>query len=128
MLIRCVWHPLLPYFLEGANNLEVLTLGQGDDDLDFNASTEPEHVPRCLSSCLRAISVENFRSQETEFEMLKFFLKNGKVLKTLEISSPRQIDKREKDSILEKISEFPEHPRRVRLQFAEISSRLCKRI
>ncbi|KAL3503227.1 hypothetical protein ACH5RR_037676 [Cinchona calisaya] len=111
MWTSCVWHPLLRYFLENADNLEVLNFKEDIDSYDLNLdviSTEPEHAPRCLSSCLRAISVENFGSnmdEEDEFVMLKFFLKNGKVLRTLEISN---LCIKSKVSMLQKkISKFP---------------------
>ncbi|KAL3503230.1 hypothetical protein ACH5RR_037679 [Cinchona calisaya] len=57
------WYPLLRYFLENADKLEVLTfseMGLGKQALDNLVLTE--HVPSCLSSCLRAISIDNFCS------------------------------------------------------------------
>ncbi|KAL3503231.1 hypothetical protein ACH5RR_037680 [Cinchona calisaya] len=107
MRTRCAWHPFLRWFLESADNLEVLTFKEDPRYLDCAMLTEPESVPRCFSSCLGAISVENWYPTKEGFEMLKFFLKNGKVLKTLDISSPWKIDKRAMDIILQKTSEFP---------------------
>ena len=45
--------------------------------------TEPLHVPKCLELHIRRISLLQFRSLEHEVELIKYILKNAKVLERM---------------------------------------------
>ncbi|CAI9091803.1 OLC1v1026918C1 [Oldenlandia corymbosa var. corymbosa] len=88
MGFRCGWRPMLPYFLQWFENLEVLKL---TDDKYYSVIDEnhlwndPAIVPRCLISCLRIISIVVSGESDCELGMLKYMLKHGNVLQAVEI-------------------------------------------
>ncbi|GFQ03169.1 F-box/FBD/LRR-repeat protein at1g16930 [Phtheirospermum japonicum] len=94
---------LLPKFLENADNLEVLTIHIIDENL--KCWIEPEQVPTCLLSHLRTIRIVEFGcTREQEFDMVSYILRNGKVLKRMEIYAC--VDLETADEALERISLF----------------------
>ena len=68
--------------------------------------TEPLHVPKCLESCLRIISLVKFKSWEHDLELVQFFLNNAKVLEKMGILTGL-LDLAENSRILKKFSELP---------------------
>ncbi|KAG8366789.1 hypothetical protein BUALT_Bualt16G0004300 [Buddleja alternifolia] len=94
-------------FLESADNLQVLIIGEV---YDVKYWTEPQHVPMCLSSHLRQVTIDSFGYSEDEFKTVSYFLRNGKVLNMMDITSQEE---GEIESVLEakfdalrRISEF----------------------
>lgn len=67
--------------------------------------TEPLHVPKCLESCLRIISLVKFKSWEHDLELVQFFLNNAKVLEKMGILTGL-LDLAENSRILKKFSEL----------------------
>lgn len=68
--------------------------------------TEPPHVPKCLESSLRIISLLKFKSLEHDLEFVQFFLKNAGVLEKMGILTGL-LDLAENSRILKKFSELP---------------------
>lgn len=68
--------------------------------------TDPPHVPKCLESCLRIISLLKFKSLEHDLEFVQFFLKNAGVLEKMGILTGL-LDLAENSRILKKFSELP---------------------
>lgn len=68
--------------------------------------TDPPHVPKCLESCLRIISLLKFISLEHDLEFVQFFLKNAGVLEKMGILTGL-LDLAENSRILKKFSELP---------------------
>ncbi|CAA0821093.1 FBD-associated F-box protein [Striga hermonthica] len=76
--------------LEAANNLEVLVIFR--DRLNSRIWEEPKQVPRCLLVRLAMVRVDEFECREPEFSMARYFLKNAKVLKRMEVHTSEGID------------------------------------
>ena len=68
--------------------------------------TEPTHVPKCLELRIRRISILQFRSLEHEVELIKYILKNAKVLERMDILTGLS-DLEESHQIFKIISELP---------------------
>ncbi|GFP93547.1 F-box/FBD/LRR-repeat protein at5g56570 [Phtheirospermum japonicum] len=51
---------------------------------------EPHQVPKCLLSRLRTIRIDQFECTEHEFGLIRYLLRNGKVLERMEICSERE--------------------------------------
>ncbi|KAK6134285.1 hypothetical protein DH2020_031975 [Rehmannia glutinosa] len=78
----------LTKFLERADNLEVLIIReQVDGSLKCNWM-KPKQVPTCLLSHLRTVRIDYFECTKHELKLVKYLLKNAKVLKRMEIYSP----------------------------------------
>ncbi|CAI9109265.1 OLC1v1009056C1 [Oldenlandia corymbosa var. corymbosa] len=85
----------LPHFLECFEKLEVLRLEKcyeyhqwGDSSptyVEKRLWTDPALVPEYLKSSLRIMCTNDFRESESELCMLKYILKHGNVLQTVEI-------------------------------------------
>ncbi|CAA0808570.1 Unknown protein [Striga hermonthica] len=72
---------LLVKFLKVADNLEVLIVHLAKRYL----CPEAEQVPKCLLSCLRTITLESMWITESEFDMVRYLLRNSRVLERMEI-------------------------------------------
>ena len=68
--------------------------------------TEPLHVPKCLELRIRRISILQFRSLEHEVELIKYILKNAKVLEIMDILTGLS-DLEESHRVSKIISELP---------------------
>ncbi|KAL4626304.1 hypothetical protein ACB092_05G086600 [Castanea dentata] len=102
----CQWH-LLPNLLESAPNLVNLIINKEDAERPHELSwTEPLHVPKCLELRIRRISLLQFRSLEHEVELIKYILKNAKVLERMDILNGLS-DLEESLHIFKIISELP---------------------
>nr|XP_023899650.1 FBD-associated F-box protein At5g22730-like [Quercus suber] len=102
----CQWH-LLPNLLESAPNLVNLIINKEDTEGPHELSwTEPLHVPNCLELRIRRISLLQFRSLEHEVELIKYILKNAKVLERMYIFTGLS-DLEESHQIFKIISELP---------------------
>ncbi|GFP89357.1 F-box/FBD/LRR-repeat protein at3g26920, partial [Phtheirospermum japonicum] len=73
-------------FLESAENLQDLIIREVHKK-HKNWMEPVRQVPKCLSSHLRTIIIDEFGSTEQEFEMIKYLLRNSKVLETMDIYS-----------------------------------------
>ncbi|CAA0808504.1 Unknown protein [Striga hermonthica] len=80
---------LLVKFLEIADNLEVLICPQIDLEKGYFCP-EPEQVPKCLLSCLRIIKTKWVPFNEQIFDMVRYLLRNSRVLERMEIFTPSQ--------------------------------------
>ncbi|CAA0808577.1 F-box/FBD/LRR-repeat protein [Striga hermonthica] len=95
---------LLVKFLEVADNLEVLICQQDYHERGY-LCPEPEQVPKCLLSRLRTITISGMQSEEHEFDMVKYLLKNSRVLERMKLFYVR-IDLKTKFQALKRISLF----------------------
>ncbi|GFP90265.1 putative fbd-associated F-box protein at5g56440 [Phtheirospermum japonicum] len=68
--------------LENADNLEVLNIRIVYGDLNW---TEPKQVPACLTSHLGTVRIHDLQCDEKELSMVRYILRNAKVLKRMEI-------------------------------------------
>ncbi|CAA0808574.1 Unknown protein [Striga hermonthica] len=103
LLLDFKWS-LLVKFLEVADNLQVLICQQGYHGRGM-LCREPEQVPKCLLSCLRTITIKWMRSKEHEFDMVRYFLRNSRVLKRMDLWY-ECIDLKMKFQALKRISLF----------------------
>ncbi|KAL4626305.1 hypothetical protein ACB092_05G086700 [Castanea dentata] len=102
----CQWH-LLPNLLESAPNLVNLIINKEDSKGPHELSwTEPLHVPKCLELRIRRISLLQFRSLEHEVELIRYILKNAKVLEKMDILTGLS-DLEESLHIFKILSELP---------------------
>ncbi|KAK6134495.1 hypothetical protein DH2020_031729 [Rehmannia glutinosa] len=102
--LACDWR-FLSYFLENADNLEVIIFCKVD--IDLNCWMEPRQVPACLLSHLRTVRIDQFGSTEQVFMMVKYILRNAKVLEKMEIYSEHHgTDFKAKFDALKRISSF----------------------
>ncbi|KAL6554252.1 hypothetical protein OROMI_019925 [Orobanche minor] len=95
-------------FLENADNLEVLKIYTVDGD--FKCWTEPEQVPACMVSHLGMVSIDGLGCLEQEFDMVRYILRNSKILKRMEIRCvvdevDSEIEARKRISLFERGSE-----------------------
>ncbi|KAK6131565.1 hypothetical protein DH2020_034705 [Rehmannia glutinosa] len=77
---------LVKKIIESADNLEVIILREVDVHLR-DWLEPPKQVPRCLSSHLKKVRIDNFASTMPEFELLQYLIRNGRVLNKIEIIS-----------------------------------------
>ncbi|KAL8032156.1 hypothetical protein ABFX02_13G076500 [Erythranthe guttata] len=103
---------VLAKFLENADNLETLRFFEEYND-DEERSEErkgwkepPQQVPACLLSRLRIVKLVNIRGEKHEFEIIKYILRNAKVLERMEISYPESIASNKEINMLKNISLF----------------------
>ncbi|GFP86410.1 putative F-box/FBD/LRR-repeat protein at5g22670 [Phtheirospermum japonicum] len=91
--------------LEKADNLQVLKIAMFK--IDLNVWMDPKRVPACLASHLGTVRIDSFGYSEDEFSMVRYILRNSKVLKRMEIY-PRdnRIDLKDKSEAHERISLF----------------------
>ncbi|GER38457.1 F-box/RNI-like/FBD-like domains-containing protein [Striga asiatica] len=89
------WHFLVE-FLEVADNLQVLIVTRVCQCKDFyrdvgirNSCMEPKQVPKCLLSSLRTITIKEPRFEDYELDLVRYLLRNSKVLERMEILAPR---------------------------------------
>ncbi|KAK6122179.1 hypothetical protein DH2020_044058 [Rehmannia glutinosa] len=95
------WRSLIK-LLEIAVNLEVLIV-----DVDVSYWMEAKQVPICLLLHLRNIRIDQMRYTDHEFNMVRYFLRNAKVLKRMEIyCQDIEIDFKAKFDALQRISLF----------------------
>ncbi|KAK2999643.1 hypothetical protein RJ639_023179 [Escallonia herrerae] len=105
---------LLPTLLESMPNLEVLDFVDGLVPFDFIPGyplfvftwIEPQLIPACLLSKLRTLEVSYLHAhrEEDQLKLIKYFLKNAKVLEDVSISCPEDLDTTQ---IQMKLLEFP---------------------
>ncbi|KAK6145002.1 hypothetical protein DH2020_021822 [Rehmannia glutinosa] len=92
-------------FLENADKLEVLMIRTADEYLKY--WMEPKQVPTCLLLHLGTVRIDQFVCTEPEFNMVRYILRNAKVLKRMEIyTESHGIDLKEKFVALKIISLF----------------------
>ncbi|CAA0808565.1 Unknown protein [Striga hermonthica] len=83
---------LLVKFLQVADNLQVLICSRRVYFEEGYLFPESEQVPKCLLSCLRTITFKSMRFSEYEFDMVRYLLRNSRVLERMEtFSSPYDI-------------------------------------
>ncbi|KAL4619597.1 hypothetical protein ACB092_06G091200 [Castanea dentata] len=99
----CNWN-VLRDLLQKAPNLETLVITKGYDFVESNLYwKEPQYDPANLSS-LTSFYYRGFKGLNDEVELVKYVLKEARVLKTatFQVSSGES-----KESVLEKLSMFP---------------------
>ncbi|XP_027171281.1 F-box/LRR-repeat protein At3g59190-like [Coffea eugenioides] len=95
----CDWIALED-LLQQAENLETFHV-----NARFIHWREPEQVPKCVSSTLTRIFLGSFGCVKYERTMVKYFLNNAKVLKSMEILT-YNVDELKKENTLQKILRF----------------------
>ncbi|XP_060198311.1 putative FBD-associated F-box protein At5g56440 [Lycium barbarum] len=74
---------------------------------------QPTHVPGCVYSCLKGISVGSFDDDEDEFAMLSYILENARVLQTVKLRASIQAKYR----MLQRITKFPRKSQACQIDF-----------
>lgn len=66
-----------------------MTLCYFSCQVDYNVKgwAEPAHVPFCLSSHIRTVSIYAYEGRECEYNMVSYILKNAEVLQQMNIYS-----------------------------------------
>ncbi|KAL9142598.1 hypothetical protein ABFS82_14G180500 [Erythranthe guttata] len=99
----------LSKFLKAADNLETLILYRHSmkSCKELRGWMEPpQQVPTCLSSHLRIVKFAYLHGRKHDFEIIRYLLRNARVLEMMEISYSVCLDSDAKVEILEKITRF----------------------
>ncbi|KAL7144310.1 hypothetical protein ABFS83_07G003700 [Erythranthe nasuta] len=87
---------LVSQFLKNADNLEILIFNEVSEEKKSYVWVEPLQVPKCLLSHLKVIKFVNTVDKMNNFEMVKFLLKNARVLEKMDIIYSKTSDTEEK--------------------------------
>ncbi|EYU33521.1 hypothetical protein MIMGU_mgv1a018685mg [Erythranthe guttata] len=94
------------YFLYSRSLLELIDRFRNFCE-EIQGWMEPlQKVPTCLLSHLKIINVVNIKGKKHELEIIKYLLRNAKVLERMEISYPGSLGSNEENNMLKKISLF----------------------
>ncbi|KAL5738703.1 hypothetical protein ACOSP7_031464 [Xanthoceras sorbifolium] len=110
---------LLPHFLDNSPNLEVLILKKEETEdlpLDRFFYFEPENVPSCLLLHVKEIEMISMMGDLDELEVIRYLLKNSKVLKRFLVIFNR-IDSKVKKYLQKQISRFPRGSNLCKVEF-----------
>ncbi|KAL7087679.1 hypothetical protein ACP275_13G082800 [Erythranthe tilingii] len=110
---------LLSKFLENADNLEILTFTECCEEIE-GRTKPPRPVPRCLLSRLGMIKLVDIKGKKHELIIIKYLLRNAKVLKRMEIAYPRYLGYYEENNMLKKISLFQRGSRACKVAFVPV--------
>ncbi|KAL8032149.1 hypothetical protein ABFX02_13G076100 [Erythranthe guttata] len=91
-------------FLENADNLEILILREVHEEM--KGWMEPQRVPACLLSRLRIIKLAGIKGKKHEFEIIRYLLRNAKVLERVELVYPSSRNSVEKMFTVYKLKEI----------------------
>ncbi|PPR97258.1 hypothetical protein GOBAR_AA23412 [Gossypium barbadense] len=111
---------LLSLLLEISDHLEVLVLAKNDNcrGLGFECSWKPpKYVPKCLLSSLSMVYFKGFEDLTYQLSMVKYILKNARVLKMVDISSNGDLPLDSKIDLLKKLLMFPRGSKACQLKF-----------
>ncbi|MBA0742626.1 hypothetical protein Gogos_015665 [Gossypium gossypioides] len=111
---------LLSLFLEFSDHLEVLVLAKNDNcrGLGFECSWKPpKYVPECLLSSLSMVYFKGFEDLTYQLSMVKYILKNARVLKMMDICSNGDLPLDSKIDLLKKLLMFPRGSKACQLKF-----------
>ncbi|KAG4122914.1 hypothetical protein ERO13_D11G296776v2 [Gossypium hirsutum] len=111
---------LLSLFLEFSDHLEVLVLAKNDNcrGLGFECSWKPpKYVPECLLSSLSMVYFKGFEDLTYQLSMVKYILKNARVLKMMDIRSNGDLPLDSKIDLLKKLLMFPRGSKACQLKF-----------
>ncbi|XP_012832854.1 PREDICTED: putative FBD-associated F-box protein At5g56430 [Erythranthe guttata] len=73
-------------FLERADNLEtVIFYEYGCEEIE-GWKEPPQQVPKCLLSRLKIIKIATIEGEKHEFEIIRYLIRNAKVLETIELA------------------------------------------
>jgi hypothetical protein len=118
----CKWHAL-PLVLEQTPNLEMLFFKRISCGFHKERSAsgniridEPHAVPKCLSSQLTTFHFEGFGWAKDELEVVRYILKNARILKKLTITSSLP-DSDVKLLLLKKLLRFPKCSSKCKIAF-----------
>ncbi|PHT60608.1 hypothetical protein CQW23_02971 [Capsicum baccatum] len=98
---------VMTLLLKYSPNLEVLKLWS-DENEGWTKNWQmhdPDDSIVCLESHLKSVCLSNFKGEENEIELLRFFLKNARILEKLTIVWASYADKSEEAS--EEVLKFP---------------------
>ncbi|KAL7087545.1 hypothetical protein ACP275_13G073700 [Erythranthe tilingii] len=93
-------------FLEYADNLEILILEEVHKQRAMTGCMEPEQVPTCRLSRLRTTKLVGIKGNLYELEIIRYLLRNAKVMEKMEIVYSRCLVPNQKINMLEEISTF----------------------
>lgn len=112
----CQFHDQTEYQINSQHPLDELTIGW----------IEPQQVPKCLLSRLSTIKIVKTVGTKHGLEIIRYLLRNAKVLNRMDITYPPCIDSEEKNELLQKISLFERGSKTCELVFTEVSSEDCE--
>ncbi|KAL9145919.1 hypothetical protein ABFS82_13G076400 [Erythranthe guttata] len=104
----------LPKILANADHLEILILYEAVEII--KGWTEPQQVPTCLLSHLRTVTLVHFEGRHM-FKIMRYLLRNAKVLEMMEIVYPKIFDSKDKIYTHDEISRFERGSKACKLAF-----------
>ncbi|KAL7129577.1 hypothetical protein ABFS83_13G076900 [Erythranthe nasuta] len=107
----------LSKILEKADNLEILVYSEFGEEV--KGWMEPERVPTCLLSNLRTIMFTCIVDTKHRLEIVRYLLRNGKVLEKMEMVYPSSLDSDNKTRVVEEISSFERGSEACELSFVD---------
>ncbi|KAL8032141.1 hypothetical protein ABFX02_13G075500 [Erythranthe guttata] len=96
---------VLSRMLENADNLEILIFTEFCDEIK-GWTKPPQQVPKCLLSHLRIVKLFEIEDEKPVLEIIRYLLRNSKVLNRMEIAYGEYLDSEEKLDMVQKISLF----------------------
>ncbi|KDP21766.1 hypothetical protein JCGZ_00553 [Jatropha curcas] len=94
--------------LRNSPNLETVVLHKDNDRSDYpDESFRAPAVPRCFFSSLKRVELRGFEGNRVEMKVIRYFLKNAKVLKKLAIEYLDDMDPKKETKLLKKLLKFP---------------------
>lgn len=90
-----------------------LTNCQGHQWFWKERDLDSAEVPICLSSCLKTISISEFKGREPEMEVARYLLKHGRVLETMIIKT----DANSKKKLSHKLSRCEKGSKTCQIEF-----------
>ncbi|CAA0828016.1 Unknown protein [Striga hermonthica] len=105
----------ISFFLENAENLEIIQINLSD--CGHGCWIEPRNVPACLLSHLRTVSIHGFECLERDFNMVRYILKNAKVLRRVDIYTQSYCNLEKRHEALQRISLFERQSAACQLAF-----------
>ncbi|XVF78324.1 hypothetical protein PTKIN_Ptkin14bG0123000 [Pterospermum kingtungense] len=106
----------VPQFLDHSPKLETLVLRNVRTCTIGGCGWRWPSVPTCVLSSLSRVCFENFEGSEEEVEMIEYFLKNARVLSTVEIYTS-DLSSDSKLCLLKRLSRFPRSSETCQLSF-----------
>ncbi|OIT39095.1 hypothetical protein A4A49_37905 [Nicotiana attenuata] len=105
--------------LKYSPNLEVLKLwsDENGDWIENLQMHDPDEIIVCLESHLKSIELIGFKDDKNEIELLRFFLKNARVLEKLTIVWASYADRSEETST--EVLKFPRTSSHVVVKFVD---------
>ncbi|KAL8032165.1 hypothetical protein ABFX02_13G077500 [Erythranthe guttata] len=109
----------LSEFLANADNLEILIFQEFYKEGGW--IEPPQRMATCILSHLRVIKLVNIKGKTHDFEIIRYLLKNAKLLERIEISHPVYRDTKKKARLVGRIGLFERGSKAYEIAFVPIN-------